>query len=788
MKRPRSPHQYHTMTESHQSLVLGSAARRARPHSPRATSDRSSNNSNTAIILPKSPQILSPKNAPLEQGKVVDLSISINSDDDESDSSGLFQDANEFKLMLDGGDTHKLQEGDRVSTKEEHFRSRARYNFDTDTMMEDSEAVLQAEGFRDEGTMDDICTSRSDEVLSAHAFLQPRRLEITNCDSWKTVVENIEKGLTVVLDNLKNGDCYLDWYETQRRSDNAKEASAREAALAQVEAKIDGDPRTYQRQLLERAKQGNVIIHLGTGYGKTLIALLLIKHVHHSPFSLKETAKTIFLVPSVALALQHTTTLRANLPYTVATACYETSNNTDAYLRQLADADILVATQGALWDLLLHYQDLVSLDRYALLVVDECHYCSGSHAYRLIFQKFYHTLPPIDRPHVLGLTASPIINLRESHTEEELETMVQTLQDTMDAVLVSVDQEDDFVSHSQCISEEVVHYQGLGVARSLPSADNLLMHPSRYRELRQLQVLYQQVGPLVVSLYCKVLLRELSRNEFEDESPSQFETVLGHLRSVTQWCEQESQTMGNEGRTDKLLALESILERELTVNPAETVGLVFCHRRITAVALHNYFRWREYNKGHLGEHYGWGKSGERRLQSQETGIIQGMGCEVDDEHPFADAGDDPFSGYGGCNLQSMVDKDRRKDADMRTPTRMNDSVPKTSIVAPWTKSQIQSSVLVRDVTSIFTSLSIDQTKATDECRKRWLHIDHRVRDVLTKLRRKELNLLFATCKFRWFVGGQGRVDSLTSNSDEFFLHSCGGRRRRCPGMFSGSCI
>lgn len=48
-----------------------------------------------------------------------------------------------------------------------------------------------------------------------------------------------------------------------------------------------------------------------------------------------------------------------------------------------------------------------------------------------------------------------------------------------------------------------------------------------------------------------------------------------------------------QGRTDKLLALEELLEGEIEKRSgAETVGLIFVERRITAMALHNYFRWR----------------------------------------------------------------------------------------------------------------------------------------------------------------------------------------------------
>lgn len=84
------------------------------------------------------------------------------------------------------------------------------------------------------------------------------------------------------------------------------------------EAVVKGSPRDYQKQLFEKAKLQNTIINLGTGQGKTLIAFLLIRHYSKA---YEEGKQTLFLVPSIALAVQHTTTLRANLPFKVATAC-----------------------------------------------------------------------------------------------------------------------------------------------------------------------------------------------------------------------------------------------------------------------------------------------------------------------------------------------------------------------------------------------------------------------------------------------------------------------------------
>lgn len=47
----------------------------------------------------------------------------------------------------------------------------------------------------------------------------------------------------------------------------------------QESAKIINDPREYQLELFERAKSQNTIAVLDTGSGKTLIAVLLIRHI-----------------------------------------------------------------------------------------------------------------------------------------------------------------------------------------------------------------------------------------------------------------------------------------------------------------------------------------------------------------------------------------------------------------------------------------------------------------------------------------------------------------------------
>jgi primosomal protein N' len=130
----------------------------------------------------------------------------------------------------------------------------------------------------------------------------------------------------------------------EQKKDRHSKAQLEKIQRALQDATICGDPREYQSALFEIAKAKNTIVNLGTGFGKTLIALLCIRHF--SP-DFDQGKQTLFLVPSVALAIQQSATLRANLPgFSVQTACYASSNS-DASRRALGKANVIVATHGA---------------------------------------------------------------------------------------------------------------------------------------------------------------------------------------------------------------------------------------------------------------------------------------------------------------------------------------------------------------------------------------------------------------------------------------------------------
>ena len=136
---------------------------------------------------------------------------------------------------------------------------------------------------------------------------------------------------------------FRDW-KTRKEETSVKSLQTEQTRMEEAiqEAKIHGSPRDYQQRLFEIACQRNTIIHLGTGQGKTLIALMCIRHF---AASFAKGKQTLFLVPSVALAVQQGTVLRANLPYSVEVACYATSTNAKAR-KALQESNVIVATHG----------------------------------------------------------------------------------------------------------------------------------------------------------------------------------------------------------------------------------------------------------------------------------------------------------------------------------------------------------------------------------------------------------------------------------------------------------
>ncbi|KDQ50543.1 hypothetical protein JAAARDRAFT_582899 [Jaapia argillacea MUCL 33604] len=199
--------------------------------------------------------------------------------------------------------------------------------------------------------------------------------------------------------------------------------------------------RGYQQEMLEESLRSNMIIALDTGSGKTHIAILRMKHeAEREPKKI-----SWFVAPTVALCEQQRDVISTALPVSVGliSGALEPDQWKDPALwrRVIEDHRIMVTTPQVFLDALRH--GYVSLGRdVGLIVFDEAHHAVDNHPYNRVMKEFYLPLPArgsnkavradsgvvIERPMILGLTASPIFG---GHVERAF----QAIESNLDSVI-----------------------------------------------------------------------------------------------------------------------------------------------------------------------------------------------------------------------------------------------------------------------------------------------------------------------------------------------------------------
>ncbi|KAI6228850.1 hypothetical protein M3Y99_01177100 [Aphelenchoides fujianensis] len=195
-------------------------------------------------------------------------------------------------------------------------------------------------------------------------------------------------------------------------------------------------PRDYQLELLDCAVDHNCIVSLGTGFGKTYIAILLIKEFSYK--LLKDGLKAFFVVDKIALAQQQEkqveghTNLSVGLLHGMLNP--ETWENSRLFHEFYSKNQVIVCTHEILNGLL--NSAFVKMADIALLIVDECHHVVGAnHPYRVLMNRYRETEG--QRPRVLGLTAT-VVN---SNTKfEKIEDMIRNMETLMCAKLETASQ------------------------------------------------------------------------------------------------------------------------------------------------------------------------------------------------------------------------------------------------------------------------------------------------------------------------------------------------------------
>jgi len=157
--------------------------------------------------------------------------------------------------------------------------------------------------------------------------------------------------------------------------------------------------RLYQQRIFGRAMNGNLLVVLPTGLGKTPIAIMLAAH----RLKILPDSRLLILAPTKPLAAQHFSSFRKFL--NVDESQFQTvtgETKPPERVRLYETKKILFATTQTIQNDI--EEGRISLRDFSLLVVDEAHHSIGGYAYPFIAKRY---LSEAANPRVLALSASP---------------------------------------------------------------------------------------------------------------------------------------------------------------------------------------------------------------------------------------------------------------------------------------------------------------------------------------------------------------------------------------------
>uniref|UniRef100_UPI003AFB824B AncD1D2 n=1 Tax=synthetic construct TaxID=32630 RepID=UPI003AFB824B len=374
-------------------------------------------------------------------------------------------------------------------------------------------------------------------------------------------------------------------------------------------------PRPYQVELLERAMKKNTIVCLGTGSGKTFIAVMLIKELAHEirgPFN-EGGKRTFFLVNTVPLVNQQAKVIRKHTSLKVGEYVGDMgvdSWNKEKWNQEFEKHQVLVMTAQIFLDILNH--GFISLSQVNLLIFDECHHAVKNHPYRQIM-RHYKNLEQNDRPRILGLTASVInskckpnqVEKKIKELEATLNSRVVTASDLEEVAVqkyatkpkeIIVSYNSDRKSDTSEVIENIIN-QALEQLSNIEETSNLNDTNSLKqikKVLRDIKNILDELGPWCAHRVIKSRIRQLEKRESETAEElrtirellqSIFEQIINVLKNL----EKLQKNNSVEFVSPKVKKLLEILKQYFSNNnnsSKELCGIIFVERRYTAYVLY----------------------------------------------------------------------------------------------------------------------------------------------------------------------------------------------------------
>ncbi|XP_068738102.1 endoribonuclease Dicer-like [Montipora capricornis] len=371
---------------------------------------------------------------------------------------------------------------------------------------------------------------------------------------------------------------------------------------AELEPEVKMNPRPYQVELLERAKERNTIVCLGTGTGKTFISVMLIKEMAHQ---IRETfqnggKRTFFLVNTVPLASQQAKVIGKHTDLKVQHYVGEMGVDFwDKYKwqKQFNENNVLVMTAQIFLNLLSH--TFIKLSQVNLLIFDECHHAKKKHPYRQIMQ-FFMGCETEDCPKVLGLTAAVVHRkVKAQNIESEIKELECTLRSTCET-----SQDEEIEKFAAKPKEEVVTFSNNRIDNDLDILVKRLQEVLRpgidlLPELKDCEEALLELGPWAANRLAECLVKGLERSvlfQLSREEQQLCDILTTQLRKLQSVYHTSTSLDVPEGCEQccvmpKLKKLLSVLKNygNSIYNECEKesklCGIVFVEKRWTAVIL-----------------------------------------------------------------------------------------------------------------------------------------------------------------------------------------------------------
>lgn len=327
------------------------------------------------------------------------------------------------------------------------------------------------------------------------------------------------------------------------------------------------EPRAYQAQIIDSVKRnGNSLVVLPTGLGKTLIALSLIEK------TISEGGNALFLTPTKPLARQHSISIKNTLSILEKDVSLVTGETSGKKREELYSSKIFVSTPQTIRNDI--RSGIYPKERTKLVVFDEAHRAVGDYAYAEIAKNMPENCL------FLALTASPggdrrrikevLGNLRIKNIEirTEFDPDVVPFMKTMDKNWVQVELSPKLKEADAILSSLANFYsQKLSSTFMKPpvtSKQQFMLYGQRLRNLRHpmkysllsyyytllhllhMQELLQTQGPHPFLLY----LEKLNAHDSKSARAITKSTEIAKIRQIVSSVE-------DHPKTEKLLQLLS---------------------------------------------------------------------------------------------------------------------------------------------------------------------------------------------------------------------------------------